>query len=106
MGTEADTAGLTLGFYGHASAGLSDRARRFEDEVLALLPAYGAKVVFRGHRKAGESDDLPAEFHVLWFPSDEALDSYLHDPRRSEILVRYGDVFSRKVVVRLDPIEA
>jgi uncharacterized protein (DUF1330 family) len=100
----ADSA-ITLGFYGTASNGMSVPARAFEDEVLALLPDHGAKTLFRGHRQAGESEELPVEFHVLWFPSSEALDAYLKDPRRAEILARYGEVFTAKVVVRLEQIQ-
>jgi gamma-glutamyl:cysteine ligase YbdK (ATP-grasp superfamily) len=47
---------------------------------------------------------MPAEFHVIWFPSEDAFDAYLRDQRRAEMLSRHGDVFTNKVVVRLDPI--
>jgi uncharacterized protein (DUF1330 family) len=96
--------GFTLGFYGHAPDVALASVRAFEDDVLTLLADHGAELRFRGHRSAGQSEDLPAEFHVIWFPSDEALDAYLHDPRRTEFLRRHGEVFTSKVIVRLDTI--
>jgi hypothetical protein len=96
--------GFTLGFYGHAPDVALASVRAFEDDVLSLLADHGAELRFRGHRSAGQSEDLPAEFHVIWFPSDEAFDAYLHDPRRSEFLRRHGEVFTSKGIVRLDAI--
>lgn len=98
-------AGLTIGFFGNALSEMAEKVRAFEDEVLALLPAHGALVQFRGRRQEGQPEDRPAEFHVLWFPSEASFNAYLSDPQRAEILARYGEVFSDKVVVRLDPVE-
>ena len=102
---EKSGAGLTIGFVGYALPTAAENVRAFEDEVLALLPAHGAVVQFRGRRKMGEPEGSPVEFHVLWFPTEASFDSYLADPARAEILARYGDVFSDKIVVRLDSVE-
>ena len=95
---------VTIAFIGYTTPGRADAARAFEDEVLALMPVYGAKVVARGHRSAGQDAALPAEVHTLWFPSRRAFQAYLDDPARAEILQRHGDVFDTKIVVEVDPI--
>jgi hypothetical protein len=107
MMTNEDTAtstGITLGFYGNAPDDALASVRAFEDDVLSLLGDHGAVLRFRGHRSAGQPEDVPAEFHVIWFPSDDAFNAYLRDPRRSDFLQRHGEVFTSKVVVRLDTI--
>jgi uncharacterized protein (DUF1330 family) len=96
--------GITLGFIGWADQSSAPAARAFEDEVLTIMATHGGRVLFRGHRSSSEPDTLPAEFHVLWFPDQTALDGYLGDPRRAEIISTYGDVFSLKTSVRLDPL--
>ena len=39
--------------------------------------------------------------HVLWFPSREAFNSYLADPRRAALLHEFGDPFTAKQAVEL-----
>jgi uncharacterized protein (DUF1330 family) len=96
--------GITLGFVGASTTDMAERVRAFEDEVLFLLDAHGARVLFRGHRSAGQPAALPVEMHILWFPDDAAFDAYLADPRRAEVIARHGEVFNSKTVVRLDPL--
>ncbi len=96
--------GITIGFVGTADAALAPLARRYEDEVLALLADHGARLVFRGHRQADQPDTLPAEFHVIWFPDEMSLDNYRADPRRAALIDRHGPVFTSTTAVRLDPI--
>jgi uncharacterized protein (DUF1330 family) len=102
MTPDQEPSGLTLAFYGLADREQAEAARAFEDEVLDLVPLHGGRVVFRGHRRADEPDSLPAECHVLWFPSEDALAPYMADQRRAELLARHGEAFSEKVVVRVD----
>ena len=97
---------FTLGFVGTAEAGMADAVRAYEDEVLALLPDHGARVLYRGHRAEGQDPSLPVEVHLLWFPSRTAFDAYLADERRQAALDRHGDVFTDKVVVELDEVSA
>jgi hypothetical protein len=97
-------AGILLGFYGHALDSALTRVRAFENDVLLLLSDHGAELRFRGHRSAGQPEDLPAEFHVIWFPTDQAFEAYLHDPRRAQLLRLHGEVFTSKVIVRLDQL--
>ena len=96
--------GLTIGFVGYASSPQADAASAFEDEVLALLPAHGAQVVYRGRRTGEQAAELPLELHVLWFPSRTALEGYLGDPRRTAAIERFGDAFTRTIVVELQDL--
>jgi hypothetical protein len=58
--------------------GLADYAS-YEDRVLSLLPAHGAKLERRLRTRDGTT-----EIHVIWFPSKGALDGYLADPLREQ----------------------
>jgi hypothetical protein len=95
---------FTIGFVGHTTAALAGRAAEYEDAVLPLLADHGARVVYRGRRAADQDEALPFEVHLLWFPGHDAYDAYLADPRRSELLARFGDVFTSKQAVELDEI--
>jgi uncharacterized protein (DUF1330 family) len=95
---------FTLVFLGYASERRDDAAL-YEDAVLPLLADHGAKVLFRGRRRASEDAELPYEVHVLWFPSRASYDTYLADDRRRALLDRFGGVFARKEAVGVDVIE-
>jgi hypothetical protein len=58
-----------------------DDFRRFESAVLPLLPEFGARL-----ERRLRSLDEGVEIHILWFPSHDALQLYLADPRRQESL--------------------
>jgi hypothetical protein len=95
---------FTIAFIGRADPSLVDAAAAFEDDVLALLPDHGARLVYRGRRSAGQDPSLPAEVHLIWFPSRTAFDAYLADDRRRVLLERHGEVFTEKLVVELDEV--
>jgi hypothetical protein len=95
---------FTLGFVGHTTPDLAARAAEYEDAVLALLADHGARLVYRGRRSAGEDPALPFEVHLLWFPNRAAFHAYLADDQRAELLRRFGEVFTSKQVVELEPI--
>ena len=95
---------ISLAFVGHTTPELADRAAAYEDAVLALLADHGARIVYRGRRRAGQDSTLPFEVHLLWFPSRTAFDAYLADDRRHELLRRFGEVFTSKQVVEVDAI--
>jgi hypothetical protein len=40
----------------------------------------------------------------LWFPDRAAFDAYLADDRRTELLARFGEVFTSKQVVEMETI--
>ncbi len=52
----------------------------YEDQVLALLPNHGGRVVQRV--RALDATSGPLEIQVVEFPSEESLESYLQDPDR------------------------
>ena len=95
---------ITIAFVGHTTPALADRAAAYEDAVLPLLADHGARLVYRGRRRAGEDASLPFEVHLIRFPDRVSFDGYLGDPRRADLLEEFGDVFTGKVVVELDPI--
>jgi hypothetical protein len=95
---------FTIAFVGHAAAGSSDAAVAYEDAVLPLLDDHGARLLYRGRRAAGQVDALPLEVHLIWFPSRAAFDAYLADERRRALIEQFGEVFTTKQVVELDPI--
>lgn len=91
---------MTIAFAGYSTAPAA-RVASYEDDVLALMPAHGARVVYRGRRAPGQHQSLPAEVHILWFPERDALDAFLADPRRPEIAARHGKIFDSTVVVEV-----
>lgn len=99
---------FTLAFVGYADPAHADRASAFEDEVLALLPDHGARVLYRGRRTPPApvgGATLPHEVHLLWFPSRAALAAYMADERRQALLDRYGEVFTTKHAVEVDTLD-
>jgi uncharacterized protein (DUF1330 family) len=105
MTTDADGP-ITLVFLGHASVAQADRAAAYEDAVLALLAAHGARLVYRGRRRDDQDATLPFEVHLIWFPDRAAFDAYLADERRVDLLRRFGEVFTSKHVVEMETISA
>lgn len=95
---------ITLVFVGHAPSAQAGRAAEYEDAVLALLADHGARLAYRGRRRNDQDPTLPFEVHLLWFPDRAAFDAYLTDDRRVELLHRFGEVFTSKIVVEMDTI--
>lgn len=102
--TKSSDEAITLAFVGYARAGESERAVAYEDRVLQLLGDHGARLLFRGRRREDQDPALPLEVHVIWFPRRAALESFLADDRRRALLEEVGEVFTRKIVVEVDPI--
>ena len=76
----------------------------FEDEVLALLPVHGGRLLSR-HAVVGRDEGDPLEVHVIEMPDEEALAGYLHDPLRVR-LARTHDrdaVIARTQLLRVEP---
>lgn len=59
------------------------RLAEYEDRVLALLPAHGARLLSRVRAEDPESE--PLEVHVIEFPTEAALEDYLADPAREAL---------------------
>ena len=103
MATDPDQP-FTLAFVGHTTSSLAPKAAAYEDAVLSLLADHGARVEYRGRRVAGEDDALPFEVQLLWFPNRAAYEGYLADDRRVALLGEFGEVFTTKQVVELEPV--
>lgn len=93
---------LWIGFVGHCADSSADAVRKYEDDVLALLPRHGAEVVMRANRAKGQGETLPAEMQILRFPSRTAFDAFLEDPDRRRLMELHGEVFSDKAAVEID----
>jgi uncharacterized protein (DUF1330 family) len=102
----SDIEAFTIAFIGYTTAERAARASEYEDAVLPLLADHGARVLYRGRRVEVADTALPLEVHLLWFPSRAAFEAYLADDRRSDLLSRFGDVFTVKQTVELETIEA
>ncbi len=102
--TAAADGPFTLAFVGYAGPDTSERATAYEDEVLPLIEDHGGRVLYRGRRADGQDTALPLEVHLLWFPHRRALEAYMADDRRRDLLARYGDVFTTKHAVEVETI--
>ncbi|HLT83317.1 MAG TPA: hypothetical protein VKZ83_03700 [Phototrophicaceae bacterium] len=77
---------------------------RFEDEVLALLPEHGGRLVSRHVVSDRESGD-PLEVQLIEMPDEAALTAYMQDPARAR-LARAHDrdaVIARTQVLLVEP---
>ena len=90
---------LTLCVLLHAVPGNEQQLVDYEDQVLALIPQHGGRVVSRV--RALEAGDGPYEVHVIEFPSEVALDAYMADPRRSALADRRDRAIAATTVLRV-----
>jgi uncharacterized protein (DUF1330 family) len=98
---------FTIGFVGRADPAHAGQARAYEDAVLPLLADHGAKLLYRGVGTEGREDAAqPIEIQLIWFPNRAAYMAYIGDERRLDLLTRYGDVFTEKMIVDLETITA
>lgn len=63
-----------------AREGLADDMHAYESDVLTLIPEHGGEVLSRA--LCDGADGHPDEVQFYRFASQDALDSYLSDPRR------------------------
>jgi uncharacterized protein (DUF1330 family) len=94
--------GLTLCVLLWAREGQEADLVVYEDRVLRLLPDHGARVVQRA-RTAGNADE-PLEVHLLEFPSEDALNSYISDERRTALSDDRDRAVARTQILRVDLI--
>jgi uncharacterized protein (DUF1330 family) len=71
----------------------------YEDRVLALLPAHGARVRQRVRPLSALGE--PTEVQLLEFPSEEALDAYMTDVRRTALAADREAAVERSEVLRV-----
>ncbi|HEY5287899.1 MAG TPA: hypothetical protein VIJ50_12405 [Solirubrobacteraceae bacterium] len=74
----------------------------YEDTVLDLMGSHGARVLQR-MRTDGKSG-APLEIQVLEFPSQGALDSYMHDERRVALADERDAAIARTDVLPAEPV--
>ncbi|GAA4359157.1 DUF1330 domain-containing protein [Angustibacter luteus] len=78
----------------------ADAVRQYEDEVLALLPDHGARLVSRDVVSPRVEGD-PLEVQVIELPDQPALDAYLADPRRVALTEQRDAAVARTQVLTL-----
>lgn len=76
----------------------------YEDRVLPLLSDHGARVVVRT-RTDGEHPEMPLEVHILEFPSESALESYMGDERRQAMSDARDRAIRRTEVAEVTVVE-
>ncbi len=92
---------LTLCVLLDAVPGNEQQLIDYEDQVLALIPAHGGRVVSRV--RALESGG-PYEVHVTEFPSDDALDAFMSDPQRTALAPQRDRAIAQTTVLRVDQV--
>ena len=85
-----------------AREGQVDALVAYEDSVLPLIEDHGGHVVFRG--RSSEQAEGPTEVHVLVYPSQDALDAYMHDERRVAMTAQREQAIARIDVFLLDSV--
>ncbi|MGF2947333.1 DUF1330 domain-containing protein [Mycobacterium sp. Lab-001] len=76
---------MSLTFYAllWAHPGADEALIAYEDRVLDLVPEHGGRVVQRS--RSDGADGRPLEIQLFEFPSAEAFNAYMHDPRRTAL---------------------
>ena len=91
---------LTLCVLLWARPGAADALAAYEDQVLALVPGHGGRVLQRA-RGSGEGGQ-PLEIQFLEFPSAAALDRYMADGRRTALATVRDRAVARTQVINVD----
>jgi uncharacterized protein (DUF1330 family) len=71
---------------------------QYEDRVLGLLPDYGAQVETRVRALEGPF----TEIQILEFPSEQSLQDFQDDPRRTELSEIRAAVIASTTVIRVE----
>ena len=74
----------------------------YEDTVLGLMGDHGARVLQR--MRTDGANGGPLEIHMLEFPSQGALDSYMQDERRLAIASERDAAIARTDVLPAEPV--
>jgi uncharacterized protein (DUF1330 family) len=93
---------LTLAVLLWPHPGEDDALGAYEDEVLALLPDHGGRVVSRVRRQT--DGDGPLEVQIIDLRDEAALDSYMADPRRTRLTEIRDRAIARTDVIRVDHV--
>lgn len=94
---------LTLCVLLTATPGNAALLAEYEDRVLELLLAHGARVLQRV--RAIDPRSQPLEVHVLEFPSEEALEDYMQDPDRVALSELRDRAIAHTDLLRVEVVE-
>ena len=81
-----------------ANPGQEELLVEYEDAVLALIPQHGGRVIERV--RAEQPGDGPYEVQLIELPSEEALQAYMTDPVRVELVETHRRAIARTEVLR------
>jgi uncharacterized protein (DUF1330 family) len=95
---------LTLCVLLWAHPGAEESLSAYEDQVLALVPDYGGRVIQRA-RSSG-AGGYPVEIHLLEFPSPQALDDYTADGRRQALAAERDRVIAKTEIIEVELVPA
>lgn len=76
----------------------------YETAVLDLLPAHGATLTLRT-QSIEPGADGPCEVQIIDLPSEDALASYLQDPRRLALNETRSRCIARTEILRVERID-
>jgi len=85
-----------------AAEGQEAALTEYEDDVLAVLPRYGGRVISRVRRSG--AGDGPLEVQVIHLPDRTALTGYLEDPARLALAEVRTRVVSRTEMFEVDTL--
>jgi uncharacterized protein (DUF1330 family) len=94
---------LTLCVLLWAQPGAGGALVAYEDQVLALVPEHGGRVLQRA-RSSG-ADGQPLEIQLIEFPSAQALDAYMADGRRTSLAGERDRAVARTEVIDVELIQ-
>jgi uncharacterized protein (DUF1330 family) len=84
--------------------GNADLLSEYEDDVLALVPVHGGRVLSRVRALPGQDAALPTEVQVIEMPDDDALAAYMSDPARAALADVRDRAVARTDVVRVGAV--
>src|SRR3954471_20315416 len=84
-----------------AAPGEQQALVEYEDRVLRLLAAHGARVLTRVRAVEGQPDEV----QLLEFPAEDALRAFLDDPARDELASLRERAIARTEVLRVEVVE-
>src|ERR1041384_1467662 len=90
---------LTLCVLLWAQPGAGEGLIAYEDQVLALIPEHGGRVLQRA--RGGGGDGQPLEVHLLEFPSRRALEAYMADGRRQALSAERERTIARTEIIEV-----
>jgi uncharacterized protein (DUF1330 family) len=94
---------LTLCVLLGAQPGADGALVAYEDQVLALVPEHGGRVLQRA-RSSG-ADGQPLEIQLIEFPSAQALDAYMANGRRTSLADERDRAVARTEVIDVELIQ-